>query len=110
MWVPSLKLLALRGQGCCSMGKDPGSYSHKGLEAAKDLGAEKEALPRLAGTGAWNLLSLPVLTLRLQRHRTQSERTLDPSPLVPVSDPCKPPSSRPLVHTCKSCLRPRREA
>lgn len=66
MWVPSLKLLALRGQGCCSMGKDPGSYSHKGLEAAKDLGAEKEALPRLAGTGAWNLLSLPVVTLRLQ--------------------------------------------
>lgn len=48
------------------MGKDPGSYSHKGLEAAKDFEAEKEALPWLAGTGAWNLLSLPVVTLRLQ--------------------------------------------
>lgn len=61
------------------MGKDPGSYSHKGLEAAKDLEAEKEALPRLAGTGAWSLLNLPVVTLGLKGHRTQSERTLDPS-------------------------------
>lgn len=48
------------------MGKDPGSYSHKGLEAAKDLEAEEEALPWLAGTGAWSLLSLPVVTLWLQ--------------------------------------------
>lgn len=61
-----LKLLALGAQGCCSMGKDPGSYSHKGLEAAKNLEAEKEALPWLARTGAWSLLSLPVVPLRLQ--------------------------------------------
>lgn len=61
------------------MGKDPGSYSHKGLEAAKDLEAEKKTLPRLAGTRAWSLLSLPVVTLRLKGHRTQSERILDPS-------------------------------
>lgn len=73
-----LELLALGAQSCCSMGKDPGSYSHKGLEAAKDFEAEKEALPWLAGTGAWNLLSLPVVTLRLKGHRTQSEKTLDP--------------------------------
>lgn len=70
-----LKPLALGAQGGCSMGKDPSSYSHKGLEAAKDLEAEKEALPWLAGTGAWSLLSLPVVTLRLKGHRTQSERT-----------------------------------
>lgn len=55
------------------MGKDPGSYSHKGLEAAKDLEAEKEALPWLAGARAWSLFSLPVVTLRLKGHRTQSE-------------------------------------
>lgn len=55
------------------MGKDPGSYSHKGLEAAKDLEAEEEALPWLAGTGAWSLLSLPVVTLWLKGYSTQSE-------------------------------------
>lgn len=75
-----LKLLALGAQGCCSVGKDPGSHSHKSLKAAEDLEAEKEALPWLAGTGAWSLLSLPVVTLRLKGHRTQSERTLDLSP------------------------------
>lgn len=79
-----LKPLALGAQGCCSVGKDPSSYSHKGLEAAKDLEAEKEALPWLAGAGAWSLFSLSVVTLRLKGHRTQSERTLDPSP----SSPC----------------------
>lgn len=69
-----LKLLALGAQGCCSVGKDPGSYSHKGLKAAEDLEAEKEALPWLVRTGVWSLLSLPVLTVRLKGHRTQSER------------------------------------
>lgn len=61
-----LKLLALGTQGCCSMGKDPGSYRHKGLEAAKDLEAEKEALPWLARNGAWSLLRLPVVTFSLK--------------------------------------------
>lgn len=60
-----LKLSALGAQSC-SMGKDPGGCSYKGLQAAKDLEAEKEALPRLAGTGAWSPLSLPVVTLWLQ--------------------------------------------
>lgn len=58
------------------MGKDPGSYSHKGLEASKDLETEKEALPWLAGSRAWRLLSFPVVTLGLKGHRTPSERTL----------------------------------
>jgi hypothetical protein len=63
------KLLALGAQGCCSMGKDPGSYSYKGLEAAKDLEAEKEALPWLAWSRAGSLLNLPGLTLRLKGHK-----------------------------------------
>lgn len=103
-----LKLLALGAQGCCSMGKDPGSYSHKGLEAAKNLEAEKGALPWLAGTEAWSLLGLPGVPRRLKGHGTQLERALPPSPPSLLRD-CKPPSSRPLVHTCKSCLRPSRE-
>lgn len=61
-----LKLLALGAQSCCSVGKDPGSYSHKGLEASKDLETEKQALPWLAGNRAWSLLSFPVVTLGLQ--------------------------------------------
>ena len=68
-----LKLLALGAQSCCSVGKDPGSYSHKGLEASKDLETEKQALPWLAGNRAWSLLSFPVVTLGLKGHRTQSE-------------------------------------
>ena len=84
-----LKLLALLAQSCCSMGEDPGSYSHKGLEAAKDLEAEKEALPGLAGTGAWRPLSLPVVTLGLKGHRTLVERILHPPGTV--SDTGKPP-------------------
>ena len=109
-----LKLLALGAQSCCSVGKDPGSYSHKGLEASKDLETEKEALPWLAGNRAWSLLSFPVVTLGLKGHRTQSERTLNhsphPHPPGAVSDTCKPLSSRSLVHTCKRSLRPSMEA
>lgn len=48
------------------MGKDPGSYGQKGLEAAKDLGTEKRTLPLLAGTQARHLLSLPVVILWLE--------------------------------------------
>lgn len=103
-----LKLLALGAQGCCSMGKDPGSYSHEGLEAAKNLEAEKEALPWLARTGAWSLLSLPVVPLRLKGQDTirKDSRFFTTQS---VRD-CKPPTSRLLIHTCKSCLRPKREA
>ena len=75
-----LKLLALGAQSCCSVGKDPGSYSHKGLEASKDLETEKQALPWLAGNRAWSLLSFPVVTLGLKGHRTQSEKTVNHSP------------------------------
>lgn len=95
------------------MGKDSGSYSHKGLEASKDLETEKEALPWLAGNRAWSLLSFPVVTLGLKGHRTQSEKTKSftpPPPPGPVSDTCKLLSSRSLVHTCKSSLRPSMEA
>lgn len=53
------------------MGKDPGSHRHEGPEAAKDLRAEKEPLPWLAGTEAWSLLSRPVVPLSLKGHRTQ---------------------------------------
>lgn len=48
------------------MGKDPGSYGQKGLEASKDLGTEKGALPLLAGAQARHLLSLPVVNLCLK--------------------------------------------
>lgn len=51
------------------MGKDPGSYGQKGLEAAKDLRAEKRTLPLLAGTQARHLLSLPVVILWLKDTR-----------------------------------------
>lgn len=61
-----LKLLALRTQSSCSVSKDPGSYSHKGLEASKDLGTEKGALPLLAGTQARQLFGLPMLILWLE--------------------------------------------
>lgn len=80
------KLLPSGALGCCSMGKHPGSYSYKGLEAAKDLEAEKETLPWLARTGARSLLSVQVVTLRLKGHSTQSEKTLDPYPLASISD------------------------
>lgn len=50
------------------MGKDPGSYSHKGLEASKDLGTEKGALPLLAGTQASQLFGLPMVILWLKGH------------------------------------------
>lgn len=63
-----LKLSALRAlsQSCCSVGEDPGSYGHKGLEVPKDLGTEKGPLPLLAGTQARHLLSLPVPILWLE--------------------------------------------
>lgn len=78
------KLLPSGALGCCSMGKHPGSYSYKGLEAAKDFEAEKETLPRLARIGVGNLLSLQVVTLRLKGHSTQSERSLDPYSIASV--------------------------
>lgn len=58
------------------MGKDPGSYGHKGLKASEDLGAEEGPLPPLAGPQARHLLALPVAILWLKGHKTQSERIL----------------------------------
>lgn len=60
------------------MGKDPGSYGHKGLEVSKDLGPEKGALPLLAGTQARLLWLLPVLLLWLKdtRHSQKGFQTL----------------------------------
>lgn len=78
------------------MGKDPGSYSHKRLEASKDLGPEKGALPLLAGTQARHLLSLPGATLCLKGRKTKSERTADtklPAPGSNISPVLRIPGS-----------------
>jgi hypothetical protein len=48
------------------VGKDPGSYGQKGLEASKDLGTEKGALPLLTRTQAGHLLGLPGVILWLK--------------------------------------------
>lgn len=66
------------------MGKDPGSYGQEGLEASKDLGTKKGALPLLTGTQAGYLLGLleVILWLKDTRH---SQKGLDSK--LPASFP-----------------------
>ena len=94
-----LKLLALGAQSCCSVGKDPGSYSHKGLEASKDLATKGLGVSLhldqgrlghvdLVGVADGNLLLLLAASRRLesgwgrghQEHRAQQEHQGEAEP------------------------------